>query len=54
MQQADLQRLLLQRIDTLDIEQARMDVRPFLRDPGVLDIWSQGYFNDLANRMVFA
>ena len=54
MQQADLAHLLQQRIATLDIEQARADVRPFLRDPGVLAIWSHAYFNDLANRLVFA
>ena len=34
------QRLLHQRIETLDIEQARTDVRPFLRDARALEIWS--------------
>lgn len=54
MQQADLQRMLLQRIDTLDIEQARTDVRPFLRDPRVLEIWSPRYFRDLAGKLACA
>lgn len=54
MQPADLAHLLQQRIAALDIAQARADVRPFLRDPGVLDLWSPTYFNDLAKRIVLA
>ena len=54
MTSADLHGLLQQRIATLDIEQARTDVRPFLRDPGVLDIWSPRYFHDLAERVACA
>ena len=54
MAPADLMRLLQQRIDTLDIDQARADVRPFLRDARVLDIWSTRYFHDLADKLVFA
>lgn len=46
--------LLQQRIDTLDIEQAKADVRPFLRDGGALDIWSARYFRDLAGKVVVA
>lgn len=48
MTQADFQHLLQQRIETLDIEQARSDVRPFLRDARPLDIWSDRYFRDLS------
>ncbi|MBW7881724.1 MAG: nucleotidyl transferase AbiEii/AbiGii toxin family protein [Caldilineaceae bacterium] len=51
---ADLKTLLRQRIDALDVEQARADVRPFLRDARVLEIWSARYFHDLADRMVCA
>ena len=47
-----LLRLLQQRIDTLDVEQARADVRPFLRDARGLDIWSLHYFRDLADRLL--
>jgi hypothetical protein len=39
---------------SLDIQRSRADVRPFLRNPGALDIWSMPYFDDLAKRMVFA
>lgn len=52
MTRADLMLLLHQRIDTLDIDQARSDVRPFLRDARVLDIWSPRYFRELAERVV--
>ena len=31
-----------------------MPTCPFLRAPGVLDIWLPQYFNDLANRMAIA
>lgn len=51
---ADFQRLLQQRIESLDIEQARADVRPFLRDARELDIWSPRYFRELADKVVCA
>lgn len=51
MTQADLKTLLQQRIQTLDIDQARADVRPFLRDASTLDIWSTRYFHDLAAKV---
>jgi hypothetical protein len=54
MEQADLHHLLLRRIESLDIEQARADVRPFLRDTSVLQIWSHRYLRDLAERVVCA
>jgi len=54
MTQADLKTLLQQPIDSVDIEQVRTDVRPFLRDARVLDIWSARHFHDLADRMVYA
>ena len=51
---AAFQRMLQQRIETLDIEQARADVRPFLRDARALAIWSPRYFRDLADKVVCA
>ena len=47
------QQLLQQRIESLDIEQARNDVQPFLRDPRALDIWSTRYFLDLSAKLAF-
>lgn len=54
MTPADLKGLLERRIASLDIQQARADVRPFLRDAKVLDIWSSQYFWDVANKVVYA
>jgi hypothetical protein len=54
MTQAGLMPLLQQRIETLDIGQAQADVRPFLRDARVLDIWSVRYFRDISEKMVIA
>lgn len=53
MGQAELQSLLQQRIDTLDIGQARSDVQPFLRDSGTLQIWSHRYFTDLTGKIKY-
>lgn len=38
-------------IDTLDVEQARREVRPFLRHPENLEIWSREFFHAIANRI---
>lgn len=43
--------LLRNRIDTLSIEQAKNDVRPFIKDAKRLDIWSKEYFRDLADKV---
>lgn len=47
--------LLTRRIESLDIEAAKNDVRPFLtgRDNGQLDVWSNDFFLDLATRVKF-
>lgn len=44
---------LTQRIERLDIESAKNDVRRFITDARVLDIWSRDYFIQLANRVRF-
>lgn len=40
-------KLLKHRINEVDFEQAKMDVRRFLKNPDDLDIWSDQYFLDL-------
>ena len=44
---------LIQKIDTLDIEMAKIDIKRFIKDDSVLDIWSKDYFKLLADRIVF-
>lgn len=43
--------LLSDRIAVVDFDQAREDVKPFVLDDTVLNIWSSSYFNDLAKQI---
>lgn len=43
--------LLLDTIDRLDIDQARKDVTPFVRDQQMLLLWSRDFFRDVAGRI---
>lgn len=49
---ASLKALLCERILSLNVDAARQDVRPFVRQAGVLDIWSRDYFQALAERVL--
>jgi hypothetical protein len=40
-------------IDGLDVQQARRDFEPFLRDPAALQVWSKEFFKDVAGRILF-
>lgn len=46
-----LQTLLAERINRLDVAQARVDIERFIADPQPLAIWSQDYFNQLGRRI---
>ena len=46
-----VQALLHERIDQVDFEQAKADVRPFIQDVSGLGLWSGGYFHDLAGEL---
>lgn len=52
--QTDFQQLLGARIESLDMASALGDVRPFVRSPAALDVWSVDYFHDLAGQIKFA
>jgi hypothetical protein len=43
--------LLKDAIVSLDVKQAKEDVRPFVRDPQALDIWSTDFFMSLLSRI---
>ncbi len=47
-----LTQALFERIDTVDIEAAKGDIRRFIRDEKVLDIWSKEYFKALAQKVI--
>ena len=40
-------------IDTLDVNQARREVEPFVRNAGTLAIWSKEFFHDIVSRIKF-
>lgn len=43
--------LLFEAIDRLDVNQARKDVAPFVKDQRMLALWSHDFFSDVANRI---
>ena len=46
-----LQRLLADRINSLDVSQARVDIERFIADPQSLEIWTQEYFTQIGQRI---
>jgi len=47
-----LQALLRLAVDGLDVEKARREVAPFIRDHRALDIWSREFFAEVITRIV--
>jgi len=45
--------LLIKAIEKLDVEQARKEVEPFVKNPENLSIWSREFFLDVASRIKF-
>ncbi|MDD2900138.1 MAG: nucleotidyl transferase AbiEii/AbiGii toxin family protein [Desulfuromonadaceae bacterium] len=43
--------LLFETIDRLDVNQARKDVAPFVKDQQMLSLWSHDFFQDVASRI---
>ena len=46
---SDIQNMLRDRFDLIDYKQAKGDVIPFIRDTGVLDIWSADFFKQITD-----
>ena len=51
--EAAFKEMVTDAIERLDVEQAKKDVFPFLRDPRVLDIWSADFFKAVARQLKF-
>ena len=49
--QEEFIQLLQHRLETTDIQQVKADVLPFVKNPRELDIWSNEYFLQLAQRI---
>lgn len=45
--------LLKMRVEKIDLKSAKEDVRPFLRDPIQLDLWSVDFFHHWINQLTF-
>jgi hypothetical protein len=48
---AEFHELLGERIDTVNFTRVKEDIRRFIPDSAVLDIWGAGYFHDLAGQL---
>lgn len=44
--------LLAAAIEALDVEQAKREVEPFVRDPRALELWSKEFFGDVSRRII--
>ena len=44
---SDIKNMLSDRFDSIDYKQAKGDATPFIRDTGVLDIWSADFFKQI-------
>lgn len=53
LSQKDMIRLIHEKIESLDVELAKNDIRPFLRDSSSLQLWSKDFFHSLADQMTF-
>ena len=51
MSSADLHTLLEKRIAEVDFAAAADDVRPFLKDPAELALWSAAFFREVAGKV---
>jgi len=51
---ASLEKLLLEKISNLDIESAKLDIKRFIEDDKILEIWSREYFKLLVEKIEYA
>jgi predicted nucleotidyltransferase component of viral defense system len=49
----DVINMLEHRFKNLDVEQAKQDVHPFIKDPGELEIWSKQFFLGTLKNLTF-
>ena len=49
-----LQEMLKERFETIDFEQAKQDVLPFIANPAKLDLWSKDFFMDITKNLQVA
>ncbi len=54
MSEGEFRSLLAARIGSVDIDQIRKEVEPFVKDPAALTLWSKEFFLDVASRIRIA
>lgn len=47
----DIKKMLYDRFDIIDFEQAKQDVLPFIKNPAVLDIWKADFFRSITENL---
>ena len=47
-------KLLKQKIASTNMDMVKADVKPFIKDPGQLEIWSIDYFSQLVDMIIFS
>ncbi|MDD7380545.1 MAG: nucleotidyl transferase AbiEii/AbiGii toxin family protein [Succiniclasticum sp.] len=47
----DVKKMLKERFEQIDYEQAKKDVEPFILDPGSLDLWSKVFFVQITENL---
>lgn len=47
-------KLYVERVEKLDVSAAKADVVTFIRNPQILELWSQSYFTSLLSKMTFS
>ena len=47
----DIKKMLCERFDNIDFNQAKKDVEPFIKNPSVLDVWSKDFFKQITENL---
>ena len=48
----EIKEILRRRFESIDYVQAKSDVLPFIRNPAVLDMWNQSFFQSITNSLI--
>ena len=47
----DIKEILFRRLESIDYEQAKRDVLPFIKTPAALDVWSADFFKAITDKL---
>ena len=49
---SEIRQILCRRFESIDFDQAKNDVMPFIRNPASLDIWSREFFMSITEQLI--